>query len=75
MEQSIEDHLDRIQERLNHGRQILSTMREPDIKAYDVPDVMVDRSILHLNIPLKQDKCVDTLLLPLSHYRTEVSEL
>jgi hypothetical protein len=60
MEQSIEDHLDRVQERLAHGRQTLSTLRAPDLKAYNVPDVTVDRSVLHLNIPLEQDKCANT---------------
>jgi hypothetical protein len=58
MEKSIEDHLDRVKQRFSRGREILATIRDPDIKAYEVPDVTVDRSMLQLNIPMEQDKYV-----------------
>jgi tRNA isopentenyl-2-thiomethyl-A-37 hydroxylase MiaE len=60
MEKTIEAHLDRIKERFSHGRQILATIREPNIQAYEVPDVTVDRTMLQLNLPEEQDRYVDT---------------
>jgi hypothetical protein len=58
MEPTIEAHFSRIKERLTRGREILAAMNESDMKPYEVPDVTVDRGILHLSPPLPQDKCV-----------------
>jgi len=56
MESTIQDHLNRVRERFMHGRDILRSLREPDMKTYEVPDVNVDRSILHLHAPKEHDK-------------------
>lgn len=56
MESSIEDHTRRVKEHLANGRMVLASLREPDIRAYDVPDVTVDRSILYQHLPLEGDK-------------------
>jgi len=56
MEQSIEDHLERVRNHLLAGRATLRSIRESDAKTYDVPDVTVDRSIFHRHIPEDNDK-------------------
>lgn len=59
MEKTIQGHLDRVRNHLATGRDILRSLRESDLKAYDVPDVTVDRAILRLNPPEDQDKYAD----------------
>ncbi|KZP31372.1 hypothetical protein FIBSPDRAFT_724960 [Athelia psychrophila] len=56
MEKSIEDHTRRVKEKLSDGRSVLASLREPDMKSYDVPNVTVDRSSLYRHPPLEDDK-------------------
>lgn len=63
METTIQDHLERVRERLMGGRNILRSLREPTMKSYEVPDVVVDRSLLHLHPPKEHDRFVDIVLL------------
>lgn len=61
MEQTIEAHLGRVRNHLITGRATLRTIRESDARTYDVPDVTVDRSIFHRQIPEDNDKFVNVL--------------
>lgn len=56
MEKTIQDHLNRVQNRLAAGRAILRSLQDSGIKTYEVPNVTVDRSILGINPPEEQDK-------------------
>jgi len=56
MEQSIQAHLGRVRNHLLAGRNVLRSLREPEMKAYDVPDVTVDLSVLHRHLPGDNDK-------------------
>lgn len=56
MEKTIENHLSRVQDRFAIGFDILRDLRESDIRPYEVPDVAVDRDIIHKQAPLSTDK-------------------
>lgn len=62
METTIQDHLERVRKRLMDGRNVLRSLREPTMKSYEVPDVAVDHSLLHLHPPKLGDKFVNTVL-------------
>lgn len=56
MEKTIEDHTKRVKEHFVVGRMILASLRAPDLRSYDVPDVTVDRTVLFQHLPLEGDK-------------------
>jgi len=56
MESRIEDHTRRVKEHLADGRKAVASLRAPDIRAYDVPDLTADRSVLYRHLPLEGDK-------------------
>lgn len=56
MEKTIEDHTRRVKERLADGRKVLASLRDPDLKPYDVPDVTANRTVLYQHLPLQTDK-------------------
>lgn len=59
MDKTIQGHLDRVRNHLAAGRNILRSLRDSDLKTYDVPNVTADQSILRLNPPEDQDKYAD----------------
>ena len=64
MEQTIQAHLNRVRDHLLNGRNVLRSLHESDLKPYDVPDVTVDLSVLHRQLPEDNDKFVDVMYFP-----------
>jgi hypothetical protein len=58
MEATPQKHLDRIKYHLKLGRYILETLNETDIRAYDVPDVQLDSTVLASDLPREEHKYV-----------------
>lgn len=58
MEKTIQNHLNRVRDRLIRGRDLLGTLYVKDMKSYNVPDVTVDLEVLHRHVPSEQDKFV-----------------
>jgi hypothetical protein len=56
MDKSIEGHLARIQQHLATGRNVLRSLKEGELRTYDIPDVTPDRSVLELEPPRDDDK-------------------
>jgi hypothetical protein len=55
MENTLEAHLSRIQDHLAIGRNVLRSLRTNDLRAYDVPDVIPDRTVTQFRPPEDTD--------------------
>jgi hypothetical protein len=56
METTVAAHLSRIQGHLDTGRRVLRSLRSDELQAYDIPDVVPDRTVTQTPSPLDADK-------------------
>jgi hypothetical protein len=67
MEDTLESHLRRIQQRLADGRNVLRSLRQDELRVYDIPDVVLDRTFTDSLPPQDTDKYTHSFFPP--HHR------